>query len=495
MPKTIQKILYYNSYQALAYSDVYLYPAYSDIKSRFGTQIDITTKVALGAPKLKIPFTSSGMDTVTEDEMATIMALNGGIGEIHRNNLPDEQAELVRIVKEHMRLLEKNPPMVSDKATITDALCVIEKRKRGYLIVYPGNKFDGTFSGMATSRDFISASSDTPLKKVMTPLKPQRDGRVLFTVKKGTSLIEAVKIMRQKRVEKIPVVDSKLKLVGVYTLKDFQHIKEYPKAALDNQGRLVVGAAIGVHKIDIERALKLEEAGVDILFLDIAHGHSIHSKEMLKKIKIKEKIKIPIIVGNFATKEGVLFAYEIGADGIKVGIGPGYSCRTRNIAGTGIPQITAILEAKKALQNKTKPPPIIADGGIREPGDVAKAIACGADCVMSGSIFVGTDKSPGELVKIKGILQKRYRGMSSKDVYESRAKMGDSTTDPSLYTPEGRDIFTPYQGTTQDLIKNYVGGLKSAMSYAGAHTIKELQSSKLIHISSSGYGEQFRIQE
>jgi len=486
-----KKIAYYDGSQALAFSDVYLSPSYSDIRSRFGVQIDISTAVAKGAPKLKIPFISSGMDTVTEEAMAAVMALNGGLGEIHRNNTPGRQAEMIRLVKERMRLIEKNPPTVSEKATIADALSLLQKRNRGYVIVYPTNNFSGEFSGIATSRDFLSATPDTKIKKIMTSVDLAA-GRKLITAPKGTTLETAVGIMKANKVEKLPIVEKNGKLWGVYTLKDYEYIQKYSNAALDDQGRLMVGAAIGVHEIDVERAHKVVGAGVDVLFLDIAHGHSLYSKEMLKRLKIKEKIKVPIIVGNVATREGVLFAYEIGADGIKIGIGPGFVCKTRNVAGTGVPQISAILEAKEALGNKRNPPPIIADGGVREPGDPPKAIACGADSVMWGSMWAGTDMSPGDVIKANGKLQKRHRGMASRSVAQDRAKMEDSTTDPILYTPEGREIFTPYQGSTQGLLNEYIGGLRSAMSYVGAHNIAELKRAKLIHVSSHGANEQGR---
>ena len=485
------KISYYSGESALAFSDVYLKPSYSDIISRFGKQIDTSTNVAINAPKLNIPFISSGMDTVTEDAMASIFALNGGMGEIHRNNSPDTQAEMIRLVKETMRLIEKNPPVVPETATIADALTLLQKRRRGYVIVYPGSDFHGGFSGIATSRDFLAKRPESEIKEVMTPFKS--NGKIkLITAPQGISLKEAVKIMKENKVEKLPVIGENGKLFGVYTLKDYEHIEKYSEAALDGEGRLVVGAAIGVHDIDIDRAHKIVEAGADVLFLDIAHGHSIYSSKMIKKIKIQEKIKTPVIVGNVATKEGVKFAYDIGADGIKVGIGPGFVCKTRNVTGTGIPQITAILEAKEVLKNKRNAPPIIADGGVRETGDPGKAIAAGADCVMWGSIWAGTDMSPGDIVKTSGQLQKRIRGMASRSVFEERKKMGDSTTNPSLYMPEGREVFTPYQGSTDTLLKEYVGALRSAMSYTGAHSIKELQKAKLIHVSVNGANEQDR---
>jgi len=491
MPKFTHKISYYDGDAGLAFSDVYLKPAYSDIRSRFGKQIDTSTFLAKGAPKLNIPFISAGMDTVTEEGMAAIFALNGGIGEIHRNNTPDEQADMVRLVKERMRLIEKYPPTVSENATIADALNLLSKRNRGYVIVFQGNAFDGHFSGIATSRDFLANDSDTQITEVMTPFSRGRISK-LITAPFGTTLTEAVKIMRAKKIEKLPVIKDDNTLFGVYSLKDFDYINKYSNAALDKEGRLIVGAAIGVHGIDIERAHKVVNEGADVLFLDIAHGHTVYSSEMIKRLKVKEHINTPIVVGNFATKEGVLFAYDIGADGIKVGIGPGFVCKTRNIAGTGVPQVTAILEAQEALSKKSDPPPITADGGVREPGDPPKAIACGADCVMWGSVWAGTEMSPGEVVKTGGRLQKRIRGMASRSVFEDRKKMGDSTTNPELYTPEGREIFTPYQGSTQMILNEYIGGLRSAMSYTGSHSIKELQKAKLIHISVNGSNEQER---
>ncbi len=491
MPLLFKKIYYYDGGEALAFPDVYILPTYSDIESRFGSQIDISTQIARGMPKLTIPFISAGMDMVTEDDMASIMSLHGGLGEIHRNNSPDAQAELVRHVKEKMRTIEKDPPAVSESATVGDALSLLKKRQRGYVIVHKGEKFKGRFSGMATDKDFLSGTPDTPITKVMTPLIA-KDDKNLITAEAGTTLTDAVKIMKDKRIEKLPIIGKNNNLIGVYTLKDFQYLQKYPNAASDAQGRLMVGAAIGVHEIDVERALKLVEVGVDVLFLDIAHGHSFYSQKMLKRLKVREKIKTPIIVGNVATKEGALFAYEIGADGIKVGVGPGFVCKTRNVAGTGVPQITAVLDVKEALSKKRDTPPIISDGGIREPGDPPKAIACGADSIMIGSALAGTDMSPGDLVRINGILQKRIRGMASKSVLEDRKRLGESTTNITIYAPEGRETFSPYQGSTQEFIQEYVGGLRSAMSYAGAHSIAELQKARLIHISANGGSEQIR---
>jgi IMP dehydrogenase len=431
------------------------------------------------------------MDTVTEDEMAIQMALLGGLGEIHRNCSPDRQVEMVRKVKEKMRMIAKNPPRVSENETIGDALNLLKIRNRGYVVVYKGSEYKGKICGIATNKDFLAGEITTKIKEVMTSTEG-RGGRKLVTGEEGMKLDEAVKVMIRERIEKLPVLDKKGDLVGVYTLRDYFSLKDYPKASLDENGRLLVGAAIGVREIDIERALRLVEAGCDFIFLDIAHGHSIHTKRMVRRLKDREKIKTPIVVGNFATGDGVRFAYDIGADGIKVGIGPGFVCKTRSVAGTGVPQISAILEARQALNGKRNAPPIISDGGIREPGDSGKAIAAGADSVMIGSMLAGTKESPGDTVKINGSLQKRIRGMASLGVLEERKKLSDSTTDMTVYAPEGRETFTPFKGSAKELIMEFVGGLRSSMSYSGAHTIAEMQKAKLIHISSNGGSEHTR---
>lgn len=490
--ETGQKILYYSGSPALSYPDVFIYPAESDISSRHGSDISTQTKLT-SKLSLNIPLISAGMDTVTESKMAITMALRGGMGEIHRNNTPDQEATEVRKVKERMRVIEEYPPMVGEKATIGEAKALLEKRQRGYVIVYEGSEFNGFIAGMATMKDFEAGKLDMPIQNIMTPLIPKKDReRSLITAPEGTGLEDAVEIMRRHRIEKLPVLNNEGKLIGVYTIKDSQYILGHPDAAVDAKGRLLVGAAIGVHESDILRAQKLVEAGVDVLFLDIAHGHSRYSQIMLERLKERENIKVPIIAGNVATKEGVLFLYNNGADGIKVGIGPGGVCTTRNIAGTGVPQITALLEAREALANRRHAPPIIADGGIREPGDAAKALTI-ADSVMIGSLFAGTDESPGEPVNIDGTgLKKRVRGMASAQVAKARVEMGDSTTDITKYVPEGRERHVVYQGPVGPIINRFVGGIRSGMSYAGAHDMGEMKKAKLIYVSQQGAEENKR---
>lgn len=486
----MKKIKYYKEDEALAFSDVYLRPKYSDIRSRYGEQIDLTTNLSKGVPRINIPIISAGMDTVTEYEMATVIALNGGIGEIHRNNTPEQQSHQIKLVKEKMRLLEDDPPKVFEDATLEEVKNLLSIRKRGYVMVFKKGGKDKLI-GIATDKDFLAGNPRTKIFKVMTPVEG-KDGRKLVTANKNISLGKAYNIMVDQRIEKLPVLDKDGSLIGVYTIKDYKQINNYPNAATDKRGRLLVGAAIGVHEIDIERAYKVTKAGADVLFIDVAHGHCIYSKEMVKRLKVREKIKTPIIVGNVATKEAVKFACSIGADGVKVGIGPGFVCKTRTVAGTGVPQITAVMEAREEMEKKKRKIPIISDGGVREPGDVGKAIAAGADSVMVGSIFAGTDASPGDFIKIGGVLQKRVRGMASRKVLEDRKKISQSTTKISVYAEEGRETFTPYQGSTEEIVNEMVGGLRSAMSYTGSHTIKQLQKAELIHISGYGANEQKR---
>lgn len=474
--------------RGLSYEDVLIRPRYSDIRSRYGDQIDTSASVARGAPRINLPIVSANMDTVTESPMATEMALRGGLGIIHRFMTSDQQADQVRRVKERMRILEEDPPMVRETATIKDVLDLLAKRKRGYVIVYAGERFSGKFSGIATTRDYLLGELETPISKVMTPNK---EG-VLKTVPEGTSLDEAAAFMRSNRIEKVPVVKSDGGLLGVYTLKDYSLREENPNASLDGRGRLAVGGAIGVKETDVERAHKLVDVGVDVLVLDIAHGHLIYTQEMLRRLKEEEGIKTPIIAGNVATEEGARYLKENGADGIKVGIGPGFVCETRDIAGVGVPQIAAILEVAGAL-GESSSIPIIADGGIRKPADPAKAIVAGASTVMIGTVLAGTDMSPGDPVEIDGQLMKSVRGMASASAFEDRQRLGDSTTDQKRYVPEGRQVLTPYKGKTSDVLRKYEGALRSSMSYVGAHNLAEMHSQgQLMRISHAGAYEQKR---
>lgn len=465
--KKVEKILG----EGFGFDDVLLVPQRSSIRSRFSGEISTAAPVARGLPMIEIPILSANMDTVTEWRMATTMALWGAFGVIHRfMNIP-EQVKEVRRVKERMRVMEDNPPVISANATIADARRTLRERERGYVIVYEGEAFNGVCIGIATPRDFDAGEPSTLLRDVMTPMEK------MWTVPAGTNLEGAVEVMRQKRIEKIPVINEAGGLVGVYTMKDYEHYQNYPQASLDKKGRLLVGAAIGVKEGDIERALRLCEAEVDVLVLDIAHGELDYTQEILHRLKITEGVRTPIIAGNVATVDGAKYIRDCGADGVKVGVGPGYVCETRDVAGVGVPQITAIMNAAEAFANDSERLPIVGDGGIRKPGDVAKAIAAGADTIMIGSLLAGTEESPGEAVEQDGVLKKMVRGMASASAFERRRTLGDSSTSVEDYVPEGRTTFTPYKGKASKVLKKLRGGLLSGMSYCNARTITAMHDS------------------
>ncbi|MCK6577378.1 MAG: IMP dehydrogenase [Anaerolineae bacterium] len=454
--------------EGLGFDDVLLVPRRSSIRSRFSGEIDTSAQVARGVPPIHIPLLSANMDTVTGWRMATTLALWGAFGVIHRFMSIDEQVKEARRVKERMRVMEDHPPVIPENATIADAQRLLHERERGYVIIYEGESFDGAFVGIATPRDFDAGEPVTPLREVMTPRER------MWTVPPGTTLEGAVAVMRQRRIEKVPVVAEDGRLVGVYTTKDHEHYQHYPHASLDAKGQLMVGAAIGVQEGDIERALRLVEAEVDVLVLDIAHGELDYTQEILRRLKIEERIRTPIVAGNVATVEGARYVRDAGADGVKVGVGPGYVCETRDVAGVGIPQITAIMNAAEAFASDQDRLPIIGDGGIRKPGDVAKAIAAGANTVMIGSLLAGTEESPGEPVEQDGMLKKMVRGMASASAFEKRRALGESTTSADDYVPEGRTTFTPYKGKAIKVLKKLRGGLLSGMSYCNARSIEAM---------------------
>jgi IMP dehydrogenase len=495
--KAADKVLHLES-PALSFEDVLLYPQYSDVPSRYAEGpkgVNIQSKLADGV-LLNIPIISAGMDTVTEEKMAIAMALEGGMGEIHRNNTIEEQAEMVRIVKDKMRVIEDKPPLLPSTATISMAMELQQKRQRGYAIVYEGPEFTGEIVGIVTAKDLMVGSPDMPVSQVMTSLLVDQYGRKLITAPEGTSLEEAVKIMKTNRIEKLPVINSERKLLGVYTLTDNKYISNHPNAAVDKHGRLLVGAAIGIRKMDIPRAMSLIEAGVDAIFIDIAHGDSEGLIKMLDQLKKKENVKVPIAAGNTATPEGVLRFVDHGADIVKVGIGPGSVCTTRNIAGTGVPQITALLEIREAISKMSSgAPTVISDGGIREPGDFDKAIGAGADAVMMGGAFAGTAESPGKpRLKDKGLV-KTVRGMASEQVREELHKLSGTKNEVNKPAPpaEGRVSESPFIGSVSDVIYQFTGGLRSAISYQGAHTIDEFHKKvKFIRVTQSGANENKR---
>lgn len=454
--------------EGLGFDDVLLVPRRSSIRSRYSGEIDTTAQIARGAPSIHLPIISANMDTVTGWRMAMVMALQGGFGVIHRFMSVEDQVREVRKVKERMRVMEDRPPVISSSATIQDAQQLLLRRERGYVIVYEGESFNGSFVGIATPRDFDAGELDTPLHAVMTRKE------ALHTVPPGATLEDAVAEMRKRRVEKMPVVAEDGRLMGVYTMKDQQYYQQYPQASLDKRGRLLVGAAIGVQDGDIDRALALAEGEVDVLVLDIAHGELDYTQEVLHRLKITERLNTPIVAGNVATVEGACYVRDSGADGVKVGVGPGYVCETRDVAGVGVPQISAIMNAAKAFEHDHDRIPIIGDGGIRKAGDMAKAIGAGADTVMIGSLLAGTEESPGEPIEQDGMLTKMVRGMASSTAFEKRLTLGGSTTSAQDYVPEGRTTFTPYKGSADKVLKRLRGGLLSGMSYSNARCIHDM---------------------
>lgn len=450
----------------LGFDDVLLMPQRSSVRSRMNGNTD--ARVALNAPDIHVPIISANMDTVTEAKMATKIALLGGLGVIHRFMSIDKQVEEVIRVKNRMRIVEDHPPTLSADATAHDAIHYLTKKERGYIILSDPEK--NTPAGLVSIRDLDSTDDlTTPLKQLMTPWSE------LIKAKAGTTLEQAVAIMKKNRLEKIPLVNDKDQLLGVYTMKDYAMYQEFPYASLDNKGKLLVAAAIGVQANDVERALQLVAAGVDILVLDIAHGGLDFSQEMIHELKIHQHITTPIVAGNIATKDCALYLRDSGADGIKVGIGPGFVCDTRDVAGVGVPQITAIMDVAEALSSSKNSLPIMADGGIRKPGDVAKAIGAGADTVMVGSLFAGTDESPGEIIEKDNVSVKMVRGMASNEAFTKRLSVGITTTQPESYTPEGHTTFVPYKGSTEKVLKKLRGGLLSGMSYSNAKTIPEMK--------------------
>ncbi|HTT19024.1 MAG TPA: IMP dehydrogenase [Candidatus Sulfotelmatobacter sp.] len=474
--------------EALTFDDVLLLPARSDvIPTQTNTQTHITRNISLN-----IPIVSAAMDTVTESHMAIALAQQGGIGIIHRNLTIEQQANEVDKVKRSESGMIVDPVTMHSTDKVSDALEVMRKYKISGVPITE----HGKLVGILTNRDLrFETRFDIPIDNVMTK-------KNLITVPVGTTLEEAEKILHQHRVEKLLVVDNNYNLKGLITVKDIQKKLKYPNAAKDSHGRLRVGAAIGATGDFLERAQELAEAKVDVLAIDSAHGHSSKVLEAVKLVKLRLP-EVDLLAGNVATFDGACELARAGADGIKVGIGPGSICTTRVVTGAGVPQITAIAEAYRAT--KESGVPIIADGGIKYSGDISKALAAGASSVMIGSLFAGTDESPGELILYQGRSFKSYRGMGSlgamaqgsSERYFQNAN-GDSSTAASeggsnrldKLVPEGIEGRVPYRGSVAMIIYQMVGGLKSGMGYCGCSTIPELlQKTRFVRISNAGLRE------
>ena len=476
--------------EALTFDDVLLLPARSDVVPALAnTQTQLTRNI-----RLNIPVLSAAMDTVTESHMAIALAQQGGLGLIHRNLTIDQQAEEVDKVKRSESGMIVDPVTMSPDDKVSDALEMMRKYKISGVPITKNKKL----VGILTNRDLrFETRFDIPISQVMTKEN-------LITVSVGTTLEQAEKILHKHRVEKLLVVDDAYNLKGLITVKDIQKKLKYPNAAKDSQGRLRVGAAIGATGDFLERAEALVKESVDLLAIDSAHGHSSRVLEAVKTVKAKFP-QVDLIAGNVATFDGACELARAGADAIKVGIGPGSICTTRIVTGAGVPQITAIAEAYRATKDAGVP--VIADGGIKYSGDITKAIAAGASAVMIGSMFAGTDESPGELILYQGRTFKSYRGMgslgamaagSSERYFQSAAEessaavpnMGADPNRLAKLVPEGIEGRVPYRGSVSMILYQMVGGLKSGMGYCGCSTLPELlQKTRFVRISGAGLRE------
>ena len=462
--------------QGLTFDDVLLMPAYSEIlPSEVNIHAQLTKNI-----KLHVPVLSSAMDTVTEASLAIALAREGGIGILHKNMSIERQAEQVRKVKRSESGMIVDPITLEVNATIGDALNLMKENKIGGIpIVDKGNKL----VGILTNRDL---RFETDRKRKVSEVMTKEN---LIIAPEGTDLRKAEKILRQYKIEKLPVVSKQGKLIGLITYRDILQLSAFPNAVKDKIGRLLVGAALGITKDVLDRAAALQSVGVDIVTLDSAHGHSKGVIEALKSLKKNFK-NLPVIAGNIATAQGALALANAGADAVKVGIGPGSICTTRIVAGAGVPQLTAIMEATKALKGKNIP--VIADGGIRYTGDMVKALAAGANCVMMGSIFAGTEESPGETIIYEGRKFKSYRGMGSIGAMNEGSSdryFQGNTTDSKKFVPEGIEGRVAYKGTLSEIVYQFVGGLKAGMGYCGAKTIKDLQNATFVQITNAGMRE------
>ena len=461
----------------LTYDDVLLIPAYSDVLPR---EVSINSKFSRNI-SLNVPIISAAMDTVTESQMAIAMAREGGIGVLHKNMTIDAQADKVRKVKRSESGLIIDPVTLPTTALVADAKKIMKEYSIGGIPIVSD---DDTLVGIVTNRDLRFEKNDArPVMEVMT-------SEHLVTAEEGISMIDAEKVLHAHKIEKLPVVDQNNKLIGLITFRDITRVSITPKANKDAYGRLRVAAAVGVTPDVVERVDALARAGVDAVVIDTAHGHTKGVVEALKKVK-NAYPNVDVVVGNIATAEAAKYLLDAGADGIKVGIGPGSICTTRVIAGVGYPQLSAVLDVASVLSDTDVP--LIADGGIRYTGDIVKAIAAGADSVMLGSLLAGTKESPGETVIYEGRKFKTYRGMGSVEAMKKGSKdryFQDVEDDIKKLVPEGIVGRVPYKGEINESIHQFVGGLRAGMGYCGAKDIPTLkEQAKFIQITASGIKE------
>lgn len=466
--------------ETLTFDDVLLQPAPSAV---LPNQVALHSRLTRRL-KLNIPVLSAAMDTVTESDTAISLAQEGGLGVIHKNLSIEDQAFEVSRVKKSESGMIREPITVSPEQPVKEALRLMATYKISGVPVTRDGKMHGPLVGIITNRDVRFLEDDSkPISEYMT-------GEDLVTCPVGTDREEAKRLLHKHRIEKLLVVDQKKNLMGLITIKDIEKSMKYPNSNKDQFGRLVVGAAVGVSPEVMDRAAALVEAGVDALFVDSAHGHSEGILALVQKLKMKYGSKIDIIGGNVATAEGTKALIDHGADAVKVGIGPGSICTTRVVAGVGVAQLSAVMDAVSEAAKSDIP--IIADGGIKFSGDVVKALAAGASCVMLGNLFAGTDESPGELVLFQGRSYKVYRGMGSMGAMKrgSKDRYGQAGQEDSKLVPEGIEGRVPYRGTISAVIHQLMGGLRSGMGYVGAHDLGELkQKARFVRISSAGLRE------
>ncbi len=460
----------------LTYDDVLLLPAYSAVLPR-----DVNTASQLTQTiRLNVPLISAAMDTVTESALAIAIAQNGGLGMLHKNMSIEHQADEVRKVKRSESGMIQDPVTLLVDATVADAFTIMrEHRIGGIPVVDKKNKL----VGIITNRDLrFQKDMAKPIADVMTKEN-------LIIAPEGTTLVQAEEILQNYKIEKLPVVNKEGFLSGLITFKDIQKVKNYPDACKDELGRLRVGAAVGVTVDTLRRVDALVNAGVDVITIDTAHGHSKGVVDKLKEVKAKYP-KLQVIVGNVATGDGAKYLADAGADAVKVGIGPGSICTTRIIAGVGVPQLYAVYECAKALEGTGIP--VIADGGIKHTGDIAKALAAGANAVMAGSLFAGVEESPGETIIYEGRKFKSYRGMGSIEAMEQGSKdryFQDVEDDIKKLVPEGIVGRVPFKGTLEEVMYQYIGGLRASMGYTGSPNIEALQKAQFVQITASGIRE------
>lgn len=462
--------------EGLTYDDVLLIPAYSEVLPR---DVNLESSFSKNI-KLKTPVISAAMDTVTASAMAIAMAREGGIGVIHKNMTIDQQAAEVRKVKRSESGMIQDPITLSRNSTAGDALQIMREHRIGGIPVVDDN---GILVGIVTNRDLrFEKSNQRPISELMTEAN-------LVVTQDGSDFGKAEQLLREHRIEKLPVVDAKGKLVGLITYRDIIKLSEFPNSCKDKFGRLRVAAAVGVTQDTMDRTEALVKAGVDAVIIDTAHGHSKGVIETLKLVKAKFP-QIDVICGNIATADAARALADAGADAVKVGIGPGSICTTRIIAGVGVPQLGAVMEVAEALQGTGVP--VIADGGIRFTGDIVKGLAGGGDTVMIGSMLAGTEESPGETIIYEGRRFKSYRGMGSLEAMQHGSKdryFQDAEDDLKKLVPEGISGRVPYKGNVAEVMHQIIGGLRAGMGYCGAPNIERLQAAQFVRITSAGITE------